>query len=260
MDAPIQFATQVAFEAGKVLMESFRQNNSPPNIKPDQSLVTEADLVADRLISRAIHEYEPTAALLSEELNPVLSPQVGSGTWVIDPLDGTTNFSLGLHHWGVSIARLNNGDPETAVLYFPLLNEMFTAQKGEGAYLNGKTIQVKPKKSHDQASFFACCSRAFRQYDIRIPYKTRILGSATYSFCAVARGSAVLGFEARPKIWDIAATWLLVQEAGRFIAPYDQSEPFPLSAGVDYSNRDFPTLAAATRALLDKARLQIQPK
>jgi myo-inositol-1(or 4)-monophosphatase len=183
-----------------------------------------------------------------------------SVVWVVDPLDGTTNFSLGLHVWGVSLARTVDGWTETGVLYFPLIDELYYAQQGQGAYLNGKSIHVCTPEASSPQTFFACCSRTHQRFQVNLPYKARILGSAAYTFCAVGRGIAILGFEATPKIWDLAAAWLVVKEAGGEIETYDESRPFPLRSQVDYARANFPTLAAATPRLLEKARRQIVPR
>ena len=105
--------------------------------------------------------------------------------------------------------------------YFPLLNELYTAQRGQGAWLNGNPIHTRPPDPDQPYGFFACCSRTHRRYQISIPYKPRILGSAAYSFCMLARGAALIGMEVSPKIWDIAGAWLLVQEAGGCIEPLE---------------------------------------
>ena len=178
---------------------------------------------------------------------------------MVDPLDGTTNFHLGLPFWGVSIARLVDGWPETAALYFPQLGELYSAQKGQGAWLNGQPLQVR-RDQFRKLSFFACCSRTLKHYQVDIPYKTRILGCAAYTFCAVARNIALLGFEATPHIWDIAGAWLVVQEAGGEIAALDGQSPLPLRPGLDYACQAFPTLAAADAERLAWARQRILPK
>ena len=178
---------------------------------------------------------------------------------MVDPLDGTTNFNLGLPFWGVSIARLVAGWPETAALYFPQLGELYSAQKGQGAWLNGQPLRVR-RDQFRKLSFFACCSRTLKHYQVDIPYKTRILGCAAYTFCAVARNIAILGFEATPKIWDIAGAWLVLQEAGGEIAALDGQPPLPLRPGLDYACQAFPTLAAADAERLAWARERIRPK
>jgi myo-inositol-1(or 4)-monophosphatase len=259
METPIQFATRLATQAGQLLLEYFNHQSNRIQIKPDQSLVTEADLASDRLIARSIHEYDPESLILSEELASIFPDRVSESLWVVDPLDGTTNFSLGLQHWGVSIARLVDGILEMGVIFFPMISEMYIALRRSGAFLNGAQIQVKAPDPQFPASFFSCCSRTYRDYYVQVPYKARILGSATYSLCSVARGMSVLSFEARPKIWDLAAGWLLVQEAGGVVQTYDQRPLFPPLPGVDYSLQNYPCLAAATPALIQQARSWIQP-
>jgi myo-inositol-1(or 4)-monophosphatase len=251
-------------ETGRMLSENFHHDDSEPSLKADHSLVTQADREADELILHAIQERFPGETIISEELNPQLKDGESlddlETIWVVDPLDGTTNFSLGLHYWGTLIARIERGWPAEAVMYFPLLDELFSAQKGQRALLNGQQIHVEPPDPRRPVSFFACCSRTFRNYEVSLPYKARILGSAAYSLSAVARGVALLAFEATPKIWDIAAPWLLVQEAGGIIWTLDGSQPFPLNEGTDYSRQSYPTLAAATQKLAQKARRSITPK
>ena len=235
MSADLDFAANLARETGQLLVTQYTQTDRLTRLKADRSVVTEADLKADRLISKRLQESYPDDMLLSEELQPCFEGGVGKKLWIIDPLDGTTNFSLGLQIWGVLIARLVDGWPELGVLHFPLLGETYTAERGQGAYLNNERIRVKPPDEHTHASFFACCGRTHRRYEVRVPYKPRILGSAAYSLCAVGRGMAIAAFEATPKIWDIAAGWLLVREAGGLVETYDESEPFPLLSGEEYA-------------------------
>lgn len=260
---PLSFACQLANQAGSLLLEYHQSGQFETTLKFDRSVVTTADLAADNLIHKAIKKDFPQDLLISEELLPNIIHDEGLGkraVWIIDPLDGTTNYSLGLHIWGVLIARLVEGLPEMAVLYFPALDELYTVQRGQGAFLNGNRIQVQPPSPENPLSFFACCSRTFRRFQVSVPYKARILGSAAYSFCTVARGMSVLGFEATTKIWDIAGAWLLVEEAGGAITTLNGAPPFPLRPDLDYSQHPFPTLAAASGELMEKAKKQIVPR
>ncbi len=259
-EAVLLDAVQIARQAGALLLRHYNRSGTRARLKADRSVVTEADLAADRLISAAIQEKYPGEAILSEELHPALSGEAGEVVWVIDPLDGTTNFSLGLPIWGVSIARLVGGQPESGVLYFPLLDELYTAKRNLGADFNGEPLRAEPPDPDIPSTFFSCCSRTFQNYRIELKYKPRILGSAAYSFCAVARGIALIAFEATPKIWDLAAVWLLVTEAGGVVETYSGANPFPILAGMDYGSTSFPTLAAATPILMAKARQKINPK
>jgi myo-inositol-1(or 4)-monophosphatase len=259
MDSPLSFAERLAIETGKHLLEFFSPSGIHTNLKEDYSVVTEADLSADELIARSIKHTYPMDSLISEESLPTMG-ESGGAVWVVDPLDGSTNFSLGMPIWGVSIARLVDGWPSIGAVYFPVLDELFTAQKGLGAYLNGEKIASQPPVPGQPNSFFSCCTRTHRQYDVSIRYKTRILGSACYTFCAIARGMAVVGFETTPKIWDVSASWLIVKEAGGAIETLDSSQPFPLQEDIDYSQTSFPVLSGANEELISTARGQIRRK
>ena len=260
MNEALQFATTLARQVGQLLLGYFQTGWSSYQVKEDYSIVTEADIAADQLVAKMIREKYPSDLILSEELSPQLTFTEGNVVWIIDPLDGTTNFSLGLPLWGISIARVQNHHPDLAVIYFPVMDELYTAQAGDGAIYNGVQFQVIPPVKDQTAPFFGCCSHTHKEYDVRVPYKTRILGSTTYNLCAVARGAAVLGFEAVPKIWDLAAGWLLVQEAGGVIEVYDGPSLFPLSSEIHYARQAYPTISAATPAMIAKGRDMITPK
>ncbi len=259
MSSQKEIAIDLAIRVGKLILDRFQIGGTPATLKADRSFVTEVDLAADRLIQQTIDQSGVGEHLLSEESQHCVE-SLEPAIWVVDPLDGTTNYSLGLHVWGVSIARLVQGYPVMGVIYFPLLNELYFAEKGRGASCNGAHIHTQPPDIKHPMSFFACCSRTHRRYSISIPYKSRILGSAAYSFCMLARGTACVSFEAAPKIWDIAATWLLVQEAGGTISPHLGATPFPISPMIDYASIEFPTLAAASQELFNKCVPKIQPK
>jgi myo-inositol-1(or 4)-monophosphatase len=253
------FAAGLARRVGELLLDHQRRGATSGKLKRDFSLVTEADIAADHEIRDALTAAYPGDAIISEELAP------GSGndhrrTWIVDPLDGTTNFSLGLPHWGVSIARFEDGLPAVAALYFPVLDELFVASRGGGATLNGEATEVATPENHHGLGFLACCSRTHLRYHVALPLKTRILGSAAYSLCAVAKGAAAAALETTPRLWDIAAAWLVVEEAGGIAASFGGEEPFPIQPNVGYRDRAFATMAAASEELALHMRESITPR
>jgi myo-inositol-1(or 4)-monophosphatase len=261
MDDPLEFASDLARQAGQFLLGQYRSGGWQAELKSDRSVVTTADLESDRQITAAIRERYPLDGLLTEELHPdSWHTAGGSAIWVIDPLDGTTNFSLGVPFWGVLIARLVSGAPEIAAAYFPAIDELYTARRSEGAWLNGRRLEIAPPGVKSPLSFFACCSRTHRRYQINVPYKTRILGCAAYTLCAVARSVAIVGFESVARLWDLAAPWLILSEAGGVTAVMDGDPPFPLAAGSDMAGRSYSVLAAASPELLSQLREQIVPR
>ena len=256
---PTKFAIQIARETGQILLNYYQRAGIQSELKSDQTIVTEADKQADQYLRQQISNSYPEDGILSEEACTIY-PKNKKAVWVIDPLDGTTNFSLGLHYWGISIARIDKGFPVIGVLYFPLLGEIFRAGKGEGAFLNGNRLEVKPPSPFQFTSFFSCCSRTFRHYNVDLKYKTRILGSAAYSLATVARGSAIISFEVTPKIWDFSASWLITEEAEGYITPLAGKAPYPLKPGIDYANLSYPLLVAASQKLLIEGKSKIRKK
>jgi myo-inositol-1(or 4)-monophosphatase len=256
---PLEFAVSLALETGELLQNYYNSVGIHTKLKPDKTVVTEADLAADNLITRKIKAAFPQDAIVSEESFHFLR-DTQSPAWVVDPLDGTTNYSLGLPVWGISIARLIGGYPDLGVVFFPRLNELYSTHRGAGAFLNHNPISTRAPDRSQPMSFFACCSRTFRHFNISVPYKPRIMGSSAYSFCMVARGSALLGFDATPKIWDLSAVWLLVEEAGGVIQSFESTQVYPLNTDLDYSINSFPVIAAATLKVLEKGRGMILRK
>jgi myo-inositol-1(or 4)-monophosphatase len=252
----LRYVIDVAVEVGTTLRDRFWSQNIQSRLKTDHSIVTEADTFADEFIIRALHDKFPQDGIISEEKYPRLT-HASHAVWVIDPLDGTANFSNQIPIWGVSIARLIDGFPELGVLYFPLTDEIYAAQKDRGATLNGAPLITNLDSA---VSFFSCCSRTHRKYRTSVPYKTRILGSVAFNLASVARGSAAISIEVAPKIWDVAAAWIIVQEAGAVMDILAGHSPFPVHTEIDYDKSTFSTIAAVSETELNKAYTWIQPK
>jgi myo-inositol-1(or 4)-monophosphatase len=259
MTSTRNFAQNLAVKTGELLSSYFKLSGIDPNVKADNTVVTEADMAADELIRKEIRAAYPDDEILTEETNGIeIDP--AKPLWVIDPLDGTTNFSLGLHTWGVSIVRLIDGYPDTGALFFPQLDELYSAQQGEGAYLNDQRFSVQPLRPGMPTAFFTTCSTSARKYELNIRYKFRILGAVAYDFCLVARGASLLSFHAIPKIWDIAAGWLVLEEAGGYASCHPEGSPFPYFANQQAPETSYPVLLAATPQIADQASPNIRRK
>ncbi len=201
----------------------------------------------------------PSHGLLTEETSLIY--EGAEYTWVVDPLDGTNNFDNGLPLWGSSIALLRQGWPLLAVLDFPLIDQRWSAVAGHGARCNEHRLTVQAPAEQHGNQFLMIDARSFRLVDFTVPLKARVLGSAIYDLAAISSGVAVACCELLPKIWDIAAGWLVVSEAGAVVAPlFDGAPIFPLEAGADYTDRVFPLLAAASPGIWRSTRAGIQLK
>jgi myo-inositol-1(or 4)-monophosphatase len=244
-------ARRIVAGAEQLLLQSLGKGNAAR--KSDGSLVTATDHAVDELITTQLAVAFPDHAVLSEERNTNYDP-VAEFTWVVDPLDGTTNFARGLPVWGVSVALLYRGMPVVGFLCFPLLHEVYEASYEYGAMLNGRSIATAAESHATDQHFLMLCTRTPRRYAIDLPLKPRILGSAAYHIAAVSNGSALAGIESTPKLWDLAAALLILKESGGCYQRLDEPQPlFPLTPiAKNYERTSFPLLTAANGMILNE--------
>ncbi len=244
----LAFALELADAAAAIATAQY--GASVARRKVDGSLVTQTDEQIDRLISQRVGDRFPGDTVLSEEQATLFDPAI-QRTWVIDPIDGTTNFARGIPTWGISIAVVEGLRPVVAVLDFPMLAERFVATLGGGAQCNGRPIHTSAGEPLDDAHIFMECSRTRKRSSFALPFKSRMLGSAAYHICKVADGSAIAGSEATPKVWDLAAAALILDEAGGVMATVGGESVFPLvELAADYKYLPYAVLYAADEAAL----------
>lgn len=234
----LDFAIKTAKKAGKFTLKKWRK----PLIitkKGIRDLVTEVDKGSEELIIKEILKKFPSHGIIAEESSKsnkatLTKLQKAPYIWIIDPLDGTTNYTLGLPQYAVSIGIFKNTHAESSknfdylegeliygVVYAPALDELFYTAKGKGAYLNGKKIHV----SNTKKVIDSVMATGFPYEDkiINLPYLEAILeksrgvrrfGAASLDMCYVARGIFDAHWELGLKAWDIAGAALMVEEAG----------------------------------------------
>lgn len=214
------------------------------DVKADGSLITACDRWSDEALVRGLAEHYPDDGVLSEEGDRRVPPT--PAYWVVDPLDGTTNFAAGIPYWAISLARFEGGRPVLAILDVPPLRQRIVAVRGQGAWRNGKQL-LPPSRQDPTSSCASLCSRSIgvlqKLPDRRFPGKIRLLGVASLNLVSVAMGQTVAALEATPKIWDLAAAWLVLTELGCPVHWLQDSPEF-LPPGVDLSQADFPVLVA----------------
>lgn len=253
-----RFIVSLAQEAGKIAAAHFRKVKARRKI--DGTLVTEADEAASRLIDTWLRHHFPTHAILSEEESTRYDP-AHRYTWVVDPLDGTTNFARGLPIWGVSIALLEAGAPVAGAVAFPMLHETYSALRGGGAFFNDMPLEPQEDIRMDNQHILALCSRSLRRFHVDVPLKRRMLGSAAYHMLSVASASALAALECTPKVWDLAAAHLVITEAGGTVAHLDGTPVFPLpAAAADYAQVYRPVLAAVNQEVDQRVRAGIEER
>lgn len=239
----LEMAIKAAREAGAVLMQKFGHLKGF-EYKGAVNLVTEADRASEEIICRILEEHFPSYSILSEERGSVVhgSGCAASGAasrWIVDPLDGTTNFVHGLPNFSVSIALERNGKIQAGVVYNPPTDELFTAEADRGAYLNGREIHVTAKDK-----LIECLLATGFSYDMEarkanlvhvanfVPRARdlRRFGSAALDCSLVACGRLDGFWEASLGAWDVAAGSLLVREAGGRVTDFDGG-PFDVDKG-----------------------------
>ena len=211
---------KAAKAAGVVILKNYRTVGKV-KFKAPRSLLTKADILSEKTIIKTIRKKFPDHYFLSEEGGKI--NKGSEHTWIIDPIDGTTNFVAKIPEFAVSIALAKNDEILMGVVYNPCTNEIFFAEKGKGSYLNDKKLQVSKKnKLKDCIVGFSLPSNAnVSKKTLRILSKTygefralRNFGSAALNLCYVADKRSDLYFSLNIKAWDIAAAKLIAEEGG----------------------------------------------
>ncbi len=228
-------------------------------------LVTEVDLWSEKEITTRIKAAFPDHTVIGEETSAQLVEERGQSlaeiaaegvSWIIDPIDGTTNFVNRIPHSVVSIGVLEKGVRTFGLVYDPYRDELFSARKGEGAYLNGKAISVSSKKAilnamvgsafphdnNDNWEYYRFVLDAL----IRDTRKVRILGAAALEQCWVACGRLDAFVEYSLKSWDVAAGSLIIEEAGGVVREFAENREAPFDV---FSNSFFASAAGIEKEL-----------
>ncbi len=219
-----KIAIESAVEAGNILLSHFYKFNRHKSIlKSHREIVTKADLISEKIILSKIKKNFPEHQILSEEAGRIKPKKKENDyLWVIDPLDGTTNFSMHNPLWSVSIGVFKNNEIILGVIFAPFLGEIFVAEKGKGAKLNNKKIKVsniskeKVLNTFCHGSTLKDVKRAIRYYNYQKlhGFDCRQLGSAALELAYVASGRVESIVIPGANSWDVAAGALLVREAG----------------------------------------------
>ena len=238
--APAVRYQAAARSAGRSLAKDFREvENLQVTSKSAGDFVSRADIAAEAIIRDQLTDARPNYGWLGEESDPVEGKDP-TRRWIVDPLDGTTNFLHGLPHWGVSIALEHKGAVVSAVIFDPAKDELFVAEKGQGAWLNQSRLRVSDRKRMIESVFATGLPFGNRQdmpeaiQDLArlmpVSAGVRRWGAAALDLAYVAAGRFDGFWERKLNAWDIAAGLLLVREAGGLVESIDGTEE-PLDAG-----------------------------
>ncbi len=244
--ANVNVMIKAARKAARNLLRDFGEvENLQVSTKGPGDFVSRADTKAEALIREELTEARPNYGWLGEESAEVKGADP-TRRWIVDPLDGTTNFLHGLPHWAISIALEHKGEPVAGVIYDPIKDEMFVAEKGAGAYLNDRRLRVSGRK--DLAETIIATGIPFGgRADLPVALRqvaavsiasagVRRLGSAALDLAYVAAGRLDGYWQRNLKPWDISAGVLILREAGGFIGPISEGGDFMAEGGLIAAN------------------------
>ena len=218
ISANLNIMIKASEKASKVLIRDFGEvENLQVSAKGPSDFVTNADKKAEKIIIEELSKSRKKFSILSEETGEIKNSDINN-VWIIDPIDGTTNFLHGVPHFAISIALKSNNEIISGLIFDPIKNEMFFAEKNNGAYLNNKRIKVSRKKIFEE-----CLFATGGKKEIKSDLNTRKSGSAALDIAYVAAGRYDGYFQNHLNLWDIAAGIIMVKEAGGKINEIDCS-------------------------------------
>ncbi len=218
ISANLNIMIKAAEKASKILIRDFGElEKLQVSLKGPSDFVTNSDKKVEKIIIEELTKSRKKFSILSEEIGEVKNSDK-ENFWIIDPIDGTTNFLHGIPHFAISIALKTKEEIVSGLIFDPIKNEMFYAEKNNGAYFNNQRIRVSKKKNLNEC-LFATGGKDRINYNLN----TRKYGSAALDMAYVGAGRYDGYFQKNLNIWDIAAGIIIVKEAGGKINNIDYS-------------------------------------
>ena len=218
ISANLNIMIKASEKASKILIRDFGEiEKLQVSKKGPADFVTNSDLKTEKIIIEELKKAKPNYSIISEE-NGIENNKDKNNTWIIDPIDGTVNFLHGVPHFAISIAHKSNNEIISGLIFDPIKNEMFYAEKNNGAYFNNQRIRVS-KKNEINNCLFVTGGKVEKEPDL--PFRKS--GCAALDMAYVASGRYDGYFQNNLKLWDIAAGIILVKEAGGILNNVDLS-------------------------------------
>ncbi len=216
ISANLNLMIKACEKASKILIRDFGEiEKLQVSKKGPSDFVTNSDLKAEKIIIEELNKGRPDYSIISEE-NGIKKNKDKKNTWIIDPIDGTVNFLHGVPHFATSIALKHQNEIISGLIFDPIKDEMFYAEKNNGAYLNNKRIKVSKKNNMNECLFATSGS-----IEKKIEFSFRKSGSAALDMAYIACGRYDGYFQKNLQLWDIAAGLIIVEEAGGVINKID---------------------------------------
>ena len=219
ISANLNIMIKAAEKASRALIRDFGEvEKLQVSIKGPSDFVSNADLKAEKIIIEELQKARPYYSIISEEDGSEINKDKNN-TWIIDPIDGTTNFLHGVPHFAISIALRSGDEIVSGVIYDPIKDEMFYAEKENGAFFNNQRIRVSKKRELNSCLF---ATGGFSKNEVDLPLRKS--GSAALDIAYVAAGRYDGYFQNDLNLWDIAAGIIILKEAGGMINEIDLSQ------------------------------------
>ena len=218
-------------KASKTLIRDFGEvENLQVSLKGPGDFVTNCDKKVEKILIDELLKARPSYSILSEEIGEINNDD--SFKWIIDPIDGTSNFLHGVPHFAISVGLEHNKEIICGIIYDPIKDEMFTAEKGNGSYLNNQRMRVSSRSKLEDCMIFTggpkreaknreLALKEYYKFSIKVLTPIRKLGSASLDMAYVAAGRCDGFWQRNLNYWDIAAGIILVKEAGGFVTDFN---------------------------------------
>ena len=219
ISANLNIMIKAAEKASKNLIRDFGEiEKLQVSVKGPSDFVSNADIKAEKIIIEELTKTKKNYSIVSEESGIKINLDT-ENFWIIDPIDGTTNFLHGVPHFSISIALKSNNEIISGLIFDPIKDEMFYAEKNNGAFFNNQRIRVSKKKQLE-----SCLFATGGKKEIEVDLITRKSGSAALDLAYVAAGRFDGYFQNNLHLWDVAAGIILVKEAGGIINEINLTE------------------------------------
>ena len=223
ISANLNIMIKASEKASKVLIRDFGEvEKLQVSTKGPFDFVSNADIKAEKIIIEELNKSKRNYSIICEESGNKINDDKNN-FWIIDPIDGTNNFLHGIPHFAITIALKSNNEIVSGITYDPIKDEMFYAEKNNGAYFNNQRIRVSKKNNLDNC-LFGTGDNGIKEVKVKKNIKIRNFGSSALDMAYVASGRLDGYFQKNLNIWDIAAGILLVKEAGGIVNDIDMSK------------------------------------
>ena len=223
-------------KASKIIIRDFGEiEKLQVSLKGPGDFVTNCDKKVEKILIEELQKARPDYSILSEETGEINNDL--SYKWIIDPIDGTSNFLHGIPHFAISIGLEHNKEIIAGIIYDPIKDEMFAAEKGNGSYINNYRIRVSSRSKLKDCIIFTggpkynstnkeLCMQEYNKFSSKVIVPIRKLGSGSLDMAYVAAGRCDGYWQRNLNYWDIAAGIIIVKEAGGFVTDFDGNDKY----------------------------------